>query len=137
MIDVLHAQIVGCKHWIVMSPQTSVSADSSGGFDFAGMIENPDTRIMQAELQPGDVIYLPAEWWHRIELKSDSIGQGRKCLDQANVQQHTRMRLAELMALALNHDHVKQTHPELYNVVVLRTRAWAKLLDIDLNKLRQ
>jgi len=41
------------------------------------------------------------------------------------------------MALALNHDHVKQTHPELYNVVVLRTRAWAKLLDIDLNKLRQ
>jgi len=137
MIDVLHAQIVGCKHWIVMSPQTAVGPDSDGDFDFAGMIENPDTRIMQCELQPGDVIYLPAEWWHRIELKSDSIGQGRKCLDQANVQQHTRMRLAELMALALNHDHVKQTHPELYKVVVLRTRAWAKLLDIDLNKLRQ
>jgi len=137
MIDVLHAQIVGDKHWIVMSPQTAVGSDGDGGFDFASMVENPETQILQCVLQPGDVIYLPAEWWHRIELMSDSIGQGRKCLDQANVQQHTRMRLAELMALALNHDHVKQTHPELYKVVVLRTRAWAKLLDIDLNKLRQ
>jgi hypothetical protein len=58
-----------------MSPQTAVGAESSGGFDFAGMVENPDNRIMQAELQPGDVIYLPAEWWHRIQLKSDSIGR--------------------------------------------------------------
>jgi hypothetical protein len=137
MIDVLHAQIVGDKHWIVMSPETAVGPDGDGGFDFAGMVENPETLMMQCVLRPGDVIYLPAEWWHRIELMSDSIGQGRKCLDQANVQQHNRMRLAELMALALNHDYVKQAHPELYKVVVLRTQAWAKLLDIDLNKLRQ
>jgi hypothetical protein len=137
LIDVMHAQIVGSKHWLVMGPETAVVPDADAGMDFAGLARNPDARIMQCVLQPGDVIYLPAEWWHRIELLSDSIGLGRKCLDEANVQQHTRMRLAELMALALNHDHVKQTHPELYKVVIMRTRAWAKLLDIDLNKLRQ
>ena len=137
LIDVMHAQIVGSKHWLVMGPETSVAPDGAGGMDFAGLAGNPQARILQCVLQPGDVIYLPAEWWHRIELFSDSIGLGRKCLDEVNVQQHTRMRLAELMALALNHDHVKQTHPELYKVVIMRTRAWAKLLDIDLNKLRQ
>ena len=39
--------------------------------------------------------------------------------------------------ISLNHDQIKQTHPELYKVVVLRIQTWAKLLDIDLNKLRQ
>jgi hypothetical protein len=137
LIDVMHAQIVGSKHWVVMSPDAFLGPDQSGALDFAALVDNPNLRLMQAVLNPGEVIYLPAEWWHRIELLSDSIGLGRKCLDQANVQRHTRMRLAELMALALNHDHIKQTHPELYKVVVLRTQAWAKLLEIDLNKLRQ
>jgi hypothetical protein len=136
LIDVLHAQIIGSKHWLVMGPQAHLARDSSGQPDFLGLLKNPETTIMQCILNPGDLIYLPAEWWHRIELLSDSVGLGRKCLDETNVQRHTRMRLAELMALALNHDQVKQAHPELYKVVVLRTKAWAKLLDIDLNKLR-
>jgi hypothetical protein len=136
LIDVMHAQIIGSKHWCVMSPEAHLGRDSSGELDFSPLIESPRTQIMQCVLGPGDIIYLPAEWWHRIELLSDSVGLGRKCLDEANVQRHLRLRLAELMALALNHDYVKQAHPELYKVVVLRTRAWAKLLDIDLNKLR-
>ncbi|HEV7368044.1 cupin-like domain-containing protein [Arenibaculum sp.] len=136
LIDVMHAQIVGEKHWCVMSPEAFLRRGADGEPDFAGLADDPRTRIMQCVLKPGDVIYLPALWWHRIELLSDSVGLGRKCLDVANLQGHLRQRLAELMALALNHDHVKEAHPELYKVVVLRNRAWAKLLDIDLTKLR-
>ena len=136
LIDVMHAQISGSKQWCVMSPNASLTRDAAGVLSFEGLIDNPEVQILTCTLQPGDVVYLPALWWHRIVLLSDSIGLGRKCLDETNMREHLRMRLAELMALALNHDEVKKAHPELYKVVVLRNLTWAKLLDIDLSKLR-
>lgn len=135
-IDVMHAQIVGKKHWCVMSPPATLERDESGEFGFTTLVNDPNVQILQCVLKPGDVLYLPAQWWHRIQLLEDSIGQGRKCLDEVNLQKYTRMRFAELLALALNHDYVKDAYPELYKVVVLRNQAWAKLLDIDLTKLR-
>jgi hypothetical protein len=135
-MDVMHAQIVGEKHWCVMSPPAFLGRDESGEMNFEALAHNPDVQILQCVLKPGEVVYLPALWWHRIEILSDSIGLGRKCLDEVNLQKHTCMRFAELLSLALNHEHVKEAYPELYNVVVLRNRAWAKLLNIDLTKLR-
>ena len=135
-IDVMHAQIVGEKHWCVMGPNASLDCDESGELNFAALIDNPETQIKQCVLKPGDVVYLPAQWYHRIELLADSIGQGRKCLDEVNLQKYTHMRFAEVLSLALNHDYIKEAYPELYKVVILRNRAWAKLLDIDLTKLR-
>ena len=132
-IDVMHAQIVGEKHWYVMSPEALVTSDSTGNLKWE---THPATQVMQCVLKPGDVLYLPALWWHRIELLTDSIGLGRKCLDEVNLQKHIHARFAELLALALNHDTVKETHPELYKVVVLRNHTWAKLMNIDLAKLR-
>ena len=55
---------------------------------------------------------IPALWFHRIELLSNSIGLGRKCLDESNLQMHIRLRMAELLALLLNQDEIKQSHPE-------------------------
>jgi hypothetical protein len=135
-MDVMHAQIVGEKHWCVMSPNAFLGRDESGEFDFASLANNPDVQILQCVLKPGEVVYLPALWWHRIEILEDSIGLGRKCLDEVNLQKHTHMRFSELLSLALNHDYVKEAYPELYNVVILRNRTWAKLLNIDLTKLR-
>lgn len=135
-IDVMHAQIIGEKHWCVMGPDAQLDRDAAGALDFAALVADPGTQLMHCVLRPGDVIYLPTQWWHRVQLLRDSVGLGRKCLDEVHLQKHVRMRLAELMALALNHEHVKAAHPELYKVVVMRTQTWAKLLDIDLNKLR-
>ena len=135
-IDVMHAQIVGEKHWCVMSPDAFLGCDKSGEFDFEGLVNDPRMQMMQCVLKPGDVLYLPAQWWHRIELLSDSIGQGRKCLDEVNLQKYTHLRFAELLALALNNDSVKQAFPELYSIVVLRNQAWARLMNVDLNNLR-
>lgn len=135
-IDVMHAQIVGEKHWCVMSPPATLEREESGEFNFKALVNDPNVQILQCVLKPGDVLYLPAQWWHRIQLLEDSIGQGRKCLDEVNLQRYTHMRFAELLALALNHDQVKEAYPELYKVVVLRNQAWAKLMNVDLNKLR-
>ena len=135
-IDVMHAQIVGKKHWCVMASEAELRRDASGALDFAGLIDDRRTQLMQCVLNRGDIVYLPALWWHRIELLTDSVGLGRKCLDEINLRRHLHMRLAELMALALNGDQVKKTHPELYKVVALRNRAWAQRMNIDLTKLR-
>jgi hypothetical protein len=134
-IDVMHAQIVGEKHWCVMSPGAFLQ-ENSGEFDFRSLVDDTGVQILQCTLKPGDVLYLPAQWWHRIELLSDSIGQGRKCLDEVNLQKYIHMRFAELLVLALNHDYVKEAYPELYKVVILRNQAWAKLMNVDLTKLR-
>lgn len=132
-IDVMHAQIVGEKRWYVMSPEALLVSDKAGGLKFE---TDGLTRVMQCVLKPGDVLYLPAQWWHRIELLTDSIGLGRKCLDEVNLQQHIHARFAELLCLILNHDQIKETHPELYKVVIMRNQAWARLMNIDLTKLR-
>jgi hypothetical protein len=106
VIDVMHAQIVGEKHWCIMSPDAYLGCDQSGELNFAALIDDPKTQILQCILKPGDVVYLPAQWWHRIQLLTDSIGLGRKCLDEVNLQRHTHLRFAELLSLALNHEYV-------------------------------
>ncbi|WP_179272646.1 cupin-like domain-containing protein [Streptomyces sp. XY006] len=133
-VDVMHAQIVGDKLWYVMGPDAVLREDTEA--DWTRLVETPETQLMQFVLKPGDVLYLPANWYHRIQLLSDSIGLGRKCLDEVNLQAHIRQRMTELLALALNPDEVKRTHPELFDVVLMRSRAWAKRMDIDLSRLR-
>lgn len=136
MVDVMHAQIVGTKRWYVLGPRAELRLGANGEPDFEALVNSPHTRLHQFDLKPGDVLYLPANWFHRIELLSDSIGLGRKCLDATNLQTHIRQRMGELLALTLNYDEVKQTHPELVDVVMARSRAWANRMDIDLSRLR-
>lgn len=136
MVDVMHAQILGEKHWYVMSPDAKLDDKYGDDRDVQALCESPATRLMQCRLRPGDLLYLPAMWFHRIELCSDSIGLGRKCLDEVNLRLHIRQRMAELLALSLNAEEVKRTHPELFDVVLLRNRAWAQRMGINLSSLR-
>lgn len=136
-VDVMHAQIVGEKLWYIMAPDAELRADQNGEVDVEALSKSAATQLTRFVLRPGDVLYLPAWWFHRIELLSDSIGLGRKCLDEANLRQHVRQRIGELLALALNPDELRQTHSELFDVVMARGRALAHQMDIDLSKLRQ
>ena len=136
-VDVMHAQIVGDKLWYIMGPTAELRIDQHGDLDLDALCKSPGTQLTRFVLKPGDVLYLPAWWYHRIELLSDSIGLGRKCLNEANLQMHIRQRIGELLALALNQDELRQTHSELFDVVMERGRALAQMMDIDLSKLRQ
>lgn len=136
-VDVLHAQIVGEKLWYVMGPDSELLPGPDGELDIQALCDSPATQLTRFVLKPGDVLYLPAWWFHRIVLLTDSIGLGRKALDEANMQLHVRQRIGELLALALNPDELRRTHPELFDVVMARGRALAHQMDIDLSKLRQ
>jgi hypothetical protein len=136
-VDVMHAQIVGEKLWYVMGPDAELLADDGGEVDAEALVASPATRLTRFVLRPGDVLYLPAHWFHRIELLSDSIGLGRKALDPRWLRPHVRQRIGELLALALNPDELRRTHSELFDVVMARGRALAHQMDIDLSRLRQ
>ncbi|MEU5313798.1 cupin-like domain-containing protein [Streptomyces sp. NPDC021562] len=136
-VDVLHAQIVGEKLWYIMGPDSELLPGPDGELDVRALLDSPATQLTRFVLRPGDVLYLPAWWFHRIELLSDSIGLGRKALDEANLRLHVRQRIGELLALALNPDELRRTHSELFDVVMARGRALAHQMDIDLSRLRQ
>ncbi len=136
-IDVMHAQIVGEKLWYIMGPDAQLLAGADGEVDVQALVDSPDTKLTRFVLRPGDVLYIPAYWFHRIELLTDSIGLGRKSLDKTFLRPHVRQRIGELLALALNPDELKETHSELFDVVMARGRALAHQMDIDLSRLRQ
>jgi hypothetical protein len=136
-VDVMHVQLVGEKLWYIMGPNAELTRDQRGNPDLDALCKSADLRLTRFVLSPGDVLYLPAWWYHRIELLTDSIGLGRKCLDKAHLSTHIRQRIGELLALLLNPDELRQTHSELFDVVVNRARALAHQMDIDLSKLRQ
>ncbi|WP_103352766.1 cupin-like domain-containing protein [Amycolatopsis sp. CA-128772] len=136
LVDVMHVQLVGTKRWYVMGPQAQLRLGADGEPDFAALVAAPETELHRFDLEPGDVLYLPANWYHRIELRTDSVGLGRKCLDEKNLQPHMRQRLNELLALLLNYDEVEKTHPELTPILITRNRAWANRMGLDLARLR-
>ena len=67
MIDVMHAQIVGEKHWSIMGPEAELHEDASGKPDLTALSQETASQLMQCVLKPGDVIYLPAMWFHLIK----------------------------------------------------------------------
>ena len=136
LVDVMHIQIVGEKRWMVMAPEAHLHCLQDGQPDFARLAADPATQLMQYTLRPGEVLFLPSQWWHRVELLSDSIGVGRKCLDPSNLREHVRLRMGELLCLALNRDEVHHSHPELFNVAMSRARTLARRMDVDLSRLR-
>lgn len=136
MVDVMHVQIFGTKRWYVMGPDAKLGRKANGEPDFEALVAAEGTRLHHFDLKPGDVLYLPANWYHRIELLTDSIGLGRKCLDEKHLELHIRQRMNEMLALILNYDEVEKTHPELVPVLLTRSRAWATRMDLDLSRLR-
>eukprot|EP00936_MAST-01D_sp_MAST-1D-sp1_P000963 g963.t1 len=91
MDDNLFAHVVGAKRVVVLPPEeetrlypfpVSHPADRQAQVDIA----NPDfARFPEfagatgetAVLEPGDVLYIPAHWWHQFETENEGAHNGR------------------------------------------------------------
>ena len=133
--DVIHGQISGTKHWCVMGPDTVLPVTGDNEPDFDALLA-PGVDILHGVLGPGDLLYLPAQWWHRVSLLEDSIGIGMPALDERNLFCHMKARLQEFLPMILNQEQIKRDYPDLYQITIARLTAQAKRFDIDLTRIR-
>lgn len=57
------AQIRGEKHWRLCRPR-DLDADGAGVID--AFSTDPGCPVYEAHLVPGDVMFLPPDWWHQV-----------------------------------------------------------------------
>jgi ribosomal protein L16 Arg81 hydroxylase len=62
--DVFVIQLLGTKRWQVFTPtwRNPLSFQVSGGHEHSC----PSEPVLDCELKPGDVLYVPRGWWHRV-----------------------------------------------------------------------
>jgi hypothetical protein len=80
--NLMMAQVYGRKRWRVISPD-----DTSFLYNYIGVfsavdLENPDydkyplfknVNVMEAILEPGEIIFIPLGWWHQVKALDISI----------------------------------------------------------------
>jgi lysine-specific demethylase 8 len=80
LADNLHAQVSGRKRFTLVAPEQSACVYPNSFFDGVPNgcrvdVERPDyarhprlrdAALLVAELEPGDVIYIPRGWWHHV-----------------------------------------------------------------------
>jgi hypothetical protein len=134
--DAIHAQIYGSKAWYIFGPNEHVHLDDDGSPDFKTYLSSKTPIVTHCVTRPGDVLYLPARWYHRLRLLEDSIGLSCGALDERNLAKHMRERLQEILPLAVNQDYLKEQFPGLTRLFINRYRAFANTMGIDLNSFR-
>ena len=87
LADNLHAQVSGRKRFTLVAPQQSACVYPNSFFDSVPNgcridVEHPDyarfprlrdAEMLVAELDPGDVVYIPRGWWHHVRTLDLSI----------------------------------------------------------------
>ena len=88
----LHAQIIGCKEWLLWPPDYDLGAtrlpyEESSTFSSVDVLdENYAKSALRIVVSPGEIIFIPKHWWHLarnletsvsintwIELSTDSV----------------------------------------------------------------
>lgn len=88
------AQIAGLKEWRLAEPQ-AIDPEVAARTDPFADADLP-CDFYEAALEPGDVIYLPPNWWHAVENKTASMSvSGNFC-----TVDHAKACLAEVRAMA-------------------------------------
>jgi Cupin-like domain len=96
------SQIRGRKRALLFSPR-----DSALLYDGRVDPEAPDlarfeafahATMYEAILEPGDVLFIPADWWHSVRTLETSITVGHSFFNRANVSAHLEDLLPRLLA---------------------------------------
>jgi len=91
----LFTQVYGKKHWYLFEPKCDIYLDppiNRSPYFFSRFDpENPDYQnfpatkyltVWECELNPGDVLFNPPNWWHQVTNMSHSIGVGFRWFNQ-------------------------------------------------------
>lgn len=74
-VDLVFAQIVGRKRWWLASPAEDVLLHHLLGYypQFDLRAPPPGVTVRECLLEPGDLLFLPAGWWHQVLALDPSV----------------------------------------------------------------
>jgi hypothetical protein len=132
--DNLHCQVFGCKRWVFFSPEdTSKLYPVPEGSKLPHLslvdLEHIDYGLypsleaatpIEVELEPGDMVFVPAFWWHFVKSRSVSISVNRWW--DHDLRQHTtpnslRLLRGQYRQCVANTEHAKKRSPDHWLVI--------------------
>lgn len=92
LYDLLLLQISGRKHWQILGERASAPSAER-------LKEPPPTSVLKEfYMRPGDLLFLPSGWWHRVASQEDSLHVGLFLISRRGVD------FAAWIARKLNED---------------------------------
>lgn len=79
----LYAQLQGRKRWRLWRPDRALQPlfgspwFSMSALDVGGSPDGPGSPDLDLVLEPGDLLVIPARWWHRVDTLDDAIAVNR------------------------------------------------------------
>jgi len=92
-VMLFHAQIIGRKRWRFISPLETPNLYNYNGVFSAVNLDQPDferhprfrkVKVLEAVVEPGEIIYLPLVWWHQVAALALSVSLSFTNLDIPN-----------------------------------------------------
>jgi len=99
--DAEEALIGGSAHWIFCGPGANIESNGDGGPDLKRFFADPNVPVFHAVTKPGDVIYIPANSFHRVHWTEDSISLSNSFLCERNLAAHFKSIMEDLLPLAM------------------------------------
>jgi hypothetical protein len=107
------AQICGIKHWIFINPDTRVLDSDLVDFSVKKFNNKFNGAIKYAEVLPGDILFLPSNWWHSVHSSEPTITLRNVYVPQTLAKQYFQGLFKLSLTLALKRDYELQNNPHL------------------------
>jgi hypothetical protein len=134
-INTFHVQVTGQKRWFLFGPSACLKQDKSGALNFNDFLVDPTTTPMSCQLNPGDVMYIPSLWWHRVVTDEDAISLNVTHITDQLLPQFINASAGPMVALILNRELLKNKHQAIYNTSYERVLTHAKLMNLNIDNI--
>lgn len=130
--NVWSAQLRGKKQWILFGRDAILPTTQNGAPDVDRFLADEKSEIKHCTLLPGELLFMPHKWWHRVRVLEDSISLHTLYVTQEILPRYLRDLFAIPLTTALNRDALIAKDPMRYDVNLMTCRAIAKLMGLKL-----
>jgi len=130
-VNLWSAQFLGRKQWFFFGREAFLGLKEDGTPDMETFLNDPKSQIMHCKLCPGEVLYMPNKWWHRVKVLEDTISMNTFYITDDILSLFLKDLIAIPVAAALNADLLKGDDMMRYNICMMRVKILAKLLGFD------
>jgi len=131
--NVWSAQISGEKRWILFGRKAHLPILPDGSADTETFFQDPASQITHCRLLPGEILFIPYQWWHRVDLIQDSISLHGLYTTQDLLPAYVKDMFAIPLATALNRDLLLEKNKMRFDINMMSCQVFAKLMGFNVN----